>query len=408
VRLARNLQLSIKALARHRVRTALALSGMAVGVGAVLVLTAVGEGSERQVLQEIDELGKNLLIVSAAEAPRVPWRTRTLAKVNTLVLQDAEAVLNGCPDVALVVPEQNMGRRVKFGRMSTTATIRGTTADYETIRNFRTVVGRYFTREEDRNSARVAVLGDRIRELLFANEDPIGKTLLVGRTSFQVIGVLERKGMTADGLSEEDNQVIIPIQTAMRRVFNVDFINMLYVQVENRDRMEAAREQIADVLRTRHRTREFGRADDFRIQNQRVILEARLEAVASFRRMILGLGAVAIIVGGVGILSIMLLAVRERRNEVGLRVAVGARRRDILTQFLVESLLLGASGGALGVVAAIVVAWIIGASTEWTTALNGTALAVGLICSIGIGVLFGVYPAQRAAALDPIDALRAE
>ena len=371
-------------------------------------MTAVGEGSEREILQEIDALGKNLLLVSTAEAPRVPWRRRTLAKVNTMVLEDAEAVLNGSPDVALVVPEQNQGRRLKYGTMSTVATVRGTTVDFEEVRDFRTVAGRYFTRDEDRNSARVAVLGDRVREILFPDEDPIGKTLLVGKTSFEVIGVLEKKGTTIDGLSEEDNQVVIPIHTALRRVFNVDYINMLFVRVRDRERMDAAREQIGDVLRTRHRTLERGLVDDFVVRSQQVILEARLETIASFRRLILALGAVAVIVGGVGILSIMLLTVRERRNEVGLRVAVGARRRDILIQFLVESLLLGAAGGALGVFSAILIAWVVGRSTEWHTVMNGTALAVGLISSLGIGVLFGVYPAQRAAALDPIEALRAE
>jgi putative ABC transport system permease protein len=408
MRLARNLLLSTKALVRHRVRTALALSGMAVGVGAVLVMTAVGEGTEQQVIGEIEALGRNLLIVSAGDATRVPWRQRTIRKVNTMVLADAEAVRVGAPDVALVAPAQDRPRRVKYGPISTVTTVRGTTPEYEEVRDFRTVSGRYFTQVESQTSARVVVLGSRVRELLFPEEDPIGKTLRFGKTSFKIIGVLESKGTTVDGLSEEDNQVLIPIQSALRRVFNVDYINMIYVQVRDGDRMQYAETQIADILRTRHRTVEFGRADDFAIQNQRVILAARLQTVASFRRMILSLGAVAVLVGGVGVLSVMLLAVRERRNEIGLRVAVGARRRDILTQFLMESLLLGATGGALGVVAGLIAAWLVGASTEWHTTVNGLALLVGFLSAFGIGVLFGVYPAQRAAALDPIEALRAE
>ena len=408
MKLGRNLVLSTKALVRHRVRTALALSGMAVAVGAVLVLTAVGEGSEQRVIREIDALGRNLLVVSAGDASRVPWRSRTVAKVNTMVLDDANAVLQGATDVALVAPAQDMARRVKYGNISTVTTVRGTTPEYEEIRDFRTVLGRYFTHEEDHNSARVAVLGSRVRELLFPEADPIGKIFRLGKTSFEIVGVLESKGATVDGLSEEDNQVLIPIRTALRRVFNVDYIKIVYVQVRDGDRMRLAEAQVADILRTRHRTLEFGRENDFAIQNQRVILAARLEAVTSFRRMILGLGAVAVFVGGVGILSIMLLAVRERRNEVGLRVAVGARRRDILVQFLLESLFLGTAGGAVGVALGIVVAWVVGKGTDWHTAVNGAALAVGFFSSVGIGVLFGVYPAQRAAALDPIEALRAE
>jgi ABC-type antimicrobial peptide transport system permease subunit len=408
MRLARNVRLSVKALVRHRIRTALALSGMAVGVGAVLVMTAIGEGSEQQVIREIDALGRNLLIVSAANVQRVPWRSRTIAKVNTMVLEDADAVLSGAPDVALVAPVQDGGRRVKYGAMSTVTTVLGTTSDYEEIRDFRVVSGRYFTPEENFNSARVVVLGSRIDELLFPEMEAVGRTLRLGKTSFQVIGVLESKGTTVDGLSEEDNKVLIPIRTALRRVFNVDYINQLYVQVKDGDRLQSAEDQIADVLRTRHRTSEFGLEDDFRIQNQRMILAARLETVTAFQRMSLGLGAVAVLVGGVGILSIMLLAVRERRNEVGLRVAVGARRRDILVQFLVESLLLGAAGGTLGVCIGWMVAWVVGRGTEWETALNSTAIVVGVVSALGIGALSGVYPAQRAAALDPIEALRAE
>ena len=408
MRLGRNLLLSAKVILRHRARTALALSGTAVGVGAVLVMTAVGEGAENQIISEIEALGRNLLVVSAGDAPRVPWRQRTVSKVTTMTLDDADAIRSRATEVGLVAPAQDRARRAKYGTISTMTTVRGTTPAYEEVRDFRTVQGRYFTEEENRMSARVAVLGSRVRELLFPYEDAVGKTVRLGRIPFLVIGVLESKGATVDGLSEEDNQVLIPIQTALRRAFNLDFIKMIYVQVRDGDRMRVAEEQIGDILRTRHRTAEFGRVDDFAIQNQRLILAARLETVASFRKMILGLGAVALFVGGVGILSIMLLSVRERRNEVGLRIAVGARKKDILIQFLVESLFLGLVGGAVGVILGSGVAWVVGASTQWQTAINETALLVGVSSALFVGVAFGVYPAQRAAALDPIEALRAE
>jgi putative ABC transport system permease protein len=408
MKLGRNLLLSTKALLRHRIRTALALSGTAVGVGAVLVMTAVGEGAKDAVLAEIEALGQNLLVVSAGDAPLVPWRTRTEPKVTTLTLHDADALRDLTPDLTRVAPAQDRVRRVKFGQISTATKILGTTPDFEEVRNFRTLEGRYFTEEEERASARVAILGSRVRELLFPGVNAIGETIRIGRIPFRVVGVLESKGATVDGLSEEDNQVVIPLRTAMRRVFNLDYLKLIYVQVDESNLLAEAEHRISHVLRTRHRMTQLARDDDFAIQNQRVILEARLETVESFNRMTLGLGSVALFVGGIGILSVMLLSVRERRNEVGLRVAVGAKRRDILIQFLVEALLLGVAGGAVGILIGLAVAWGVGRGTEWTTVINGTALLVGLVSTMSIGTIFGVFPAQQAAAMDPIDALRAE
>lgn len=408
MRIGRNLLLSTKALLRHRVRTALAMSGTAVGIGAVLVMTAVGEGVEEQVLTEIEALGQNLLVVSAGDAPRVPWRRRMTPKVTTMTLADARALLEEASLVQVVAPAQDRTLRVKYGQISTMAKVMGTTPDFEEVRNFRTVAGRYFTDEENQNSARVAVLGSGVRDILFPREDPMGKTLRLGRVSFRIIGVLESKGATVDGLSGEDNQVVIPLQTALRRVFNLDHLKMIYVQVSDGDRLVEAENQISSILRTRHRLAELEMQDDFAIQSQTLIRTARLEAVSSFRRMILGLGSVALLAGGVGILSVMLLSVRERRNEVGLRVAVGARSRDILTQFLLESLFLGVAGGVVGVVMGLGAIWAIATWTEFATRVNGTALVVGVGAALLIGVLFGSFPAQRAAALDPIEALRAE
>jgi len=373
-----------------------------------LVMTAVGRGAEEAVLAEIEALGENLLMVSAGDAPLVPWRRRTEPKVTTLTLADAEALRNLGPEVARVAPAQDRGRRVKYGQISTMTKVLGTTPEFQQVRNFNTTQGRFFTEEEDRLSARVVVLGSRIRELLFPDEDPLGKPIRVGKIPFRVVGVLESKGATVDGLSEEDNQVVIPLRTAMRRVFNLDYLKMVYVQVREGVGLVQAEKRIGDVLRSRHRMAQLAKNDDFGIQNQRVILEARMETVDSFNRMTLGLGGVALLVGGIGILSVMLLSVRERRNEVGLRVAVGAKRRDILIQFLAEALLLGVTGGLLGVVLGLCVAWGVGKGTDWAAVVDGSALLVGLVATLSIVAVFGVFPARQAAALDPIDALRAE
>ncbi len=408
MRLARNVRLSQRALLRHWVRTVLALSGTAVGVGAVLVMISVGEGAQREVLAQIDALGRNMLVVNAGDAPRPEVRPRSASKVTTLRLSDVPALLRGSPSIDLAAPAQDGGRRVKFGTVNTFTTVRATTPEWATIRGFDLTAGRFFTADETRLNARVGVIGSQVKEVLFPGSDPLGQIIRVGRVPIEVVGVLESKGATVDGLSAEDNQVVVPIGTGLRRIFNVDHLKMVYTRVAEGREVEAAEAEMRAVLRDRHGLEHLGREDDFAIQNQALVLEAEMETVGSFRRLITGLGAVALVVGGVGILAIMLLSVKERTNEVGLRVAVGARRRDIRTQFLVESLLLGGLGGAFGVVAGVLVAWVVAHTTEWSTAVTAPALFIALGSALVIGVVFGVVPAQKAAGMDPIEALRAE
>ncbi len=408
MKLIRNVRLSQKALLRHWVRTLLALSGSAVGVGAVLVMISIGEGAQSEIVAQIEALGRNMIVVSAGDAPRPVSRPRTARKVTTLRVADVEPLMAGSPAIVLAAPAQDGGRRVKFGTTNMFSTIRATTPEWTEIRSFGLTGGRFFTHAENEASARVGVIGSKVSETLFADTDPIGQTLRVGRVPITIIGVLESKGATIDGLSEEDNQVVVPLNTGLRRIFNVDWIKMIYVQVAEGERMDEAIAQMSAVLRTRHQLDGTGREDDFKMQNQALVLEAEIETVASFRRMINGLGAVALIVGGVGILAIMLLSVKERTNEVGLRVAVGARRRDIRVQFLAEALMLGGLGGGVGVLGGLAAAWLIGITTEWSTTVTPGATGIALGSALLIGVVFGVIPAQKAAAMDPIEALRAE
>ncbi|HEX9729543.1 MAG TPA: ABC transporter permease [Gemmatimonadales bacterium] len=409
MRLLRNVALSRKALWRHRTRTVLALGGTAVGVAAVLAMIAIGEGAERAVVARIGALGRNLLVVSAGPQERVPGRRVARgATVQTLTVADRDAIIEQSSLIALAAPSQDRPIQLNLGDRSTTATVRGTTVDYETIRDFRTAEGRYFTAEENRAGMRVAVIGARVRDRMFPGETPVGQSLRIGRVPFEVIGVLEAKGLSITGGTDEDAQVIIPITTALRRVFNLDYLSLIYLEVADPAMMNAAESEVAAILRERHRLNRRNQPDDFRMQNQNLVLAAELETVSSFRFMITGMGAVALVVGGVGILSIMLLSVRERRSEIGLRVAVGARRQDIWTQFLVEALTLGGAGGLAGLGLGLAAAWVVATFTEWSAVVTIPSVVMAVASALAVGLVFGVYPAQRAASWDPIEALRTE
>ncbi len=408
MRVRRNFALSRRALLRHRVRTALAVSGTAVGVAAVLIMVSLGEGAEREVLDQIEAMGRNVLVVAAGPAESLVGRSTRRGPVTTLKLSDADAITEECPAVALAAPVQDRPTRVRYGTLTHATNILGTTPDFGEIRNFRTSRGRHFTLEENRAGVRVALLGSHVAAVLFGGVDPIGETIRIGRVPFEVIGVLESKGMGVEGGSNEDDQIVIPIRTALRRVFNLDYLSMIWVQVRDGRDMDRAQAQITDLLRRRHRLDRRERPDDFRIQNQRLVLAAEMETAASFRRLITALASVALIVGGIGILSIMMLSIRERRGEIGLRVAVGAKRRDVRTQFLVEAVLLGVGGGLIGLFLGSLATASIEWGTEWRTVVSPPAVALALGAAFTVSVLFGVYPAQRAASLDPIEALRAE
>lgn len=384
------------------------MSAIAIGVAALLVMVAVGEGAERALLGRIDAMGRNLLIVTAERVPPLIGRTSGPAIATTLTPGDAVAIRAHALDVALAAPSVDFPRRVRFERLSRVVTIRATSRDYEEIRDFRTARGRYFTREEARRRARVAVFGAAVADVLFDGRDPVGTTVRIGGIPFEVVGVLESKGSSLNGGSDEDDQILIPLETGLRRVFNVDYVTLLYVRVRDGDRLDAARRSIEELLRERHDLPRLDRPDDFRVQNQMALLEAERETSASFRRLVTALASVALLVGGVGILSTMMLSIRERRNEIGLRMAVGGRRRDIRAQFLVETLLVGGGGALLGLGLGVAAAAVVSRATEWQAAVTPAAFGWSVGAALAISLIFGVLPARRAAALDPVESLRAE
>jgi putative ABC transport system permease protein len=407
MRVTRSLRVSVRVLVANRVRTVLAIGGTAVGVAGVLVVTAIGEGARAAVMRRIEGLGRNMLVVTAGKLDARAGRTLTgEGWTRELRLSDAAAIEQGSRHVLRAAPGQDRGLRAKFGPFQSPATVLGTTTDWQQIRQFPMAEGRFFTHEENRARKRVAVLGWAVRMGLFPDSlRPVGSTIRIGRVPFEVVGIMAAKGVSIDGSATEDDRIIVPLETALHRLFNTEYLKMIFLEVRESSSMADAEADVAAILRERHDL-PVGARDDFSIQNQRMLLEAELATQASFRRLIMGLGFLSLLVGGVGILSIMLLSARERRPEIGLRVVVGARRPDIVVQFLAEALLLAAGGGAAGILAGLGAAELISLVTAWEARVSGRTLLVALGSVAGIGLCFGAYPAWRAASVDPIEALQ--
>lgn len=404
-RLLRGLRLSVRILAAHRLRTGLSVSGLLVGVAAVMVMAAVGEGAERGVLARVRAMGTDLLVVTPAPAPRLAGRTRQLATVTTLRAADAAAIAEEVARAQAAAPAVIRPVVAHFEGRNVPTTLLGTTPAGLGIRNLRPATGRLFDQVEDQERRRVALLGPTIAEALFGTDDPVGREIRLGAVPVDVIGVLERRGTDVAG-SDLDHVVVVPLQTAMRRVLNVPYVHALYVQARSSADLPALEAEVRGVLDRRH-PRRAGTPEPFLVQNQAVLLRTERGAARALNRLIVTTGFLALLVGGIGILATMLLSVRERVREIGLRRAVGARGRDIRLQFLLESGLLAAAGGASGVVVGLVVAALAAVVGPWDLVLSWRAGLLGLASSTALGLTVGVIPAARASRLQPIDALRA-
>jgi putative ABC transport system permease protein len=254
---------------------------------------------------------------------------------------------------------------------------------------------------------RYAVMGRTVVKNLFGESDPLGETIRIGKVTFIVTGVMESKGVDMNG-ADQDDQIFIPLQTALRRVFNLTYINTIYVQARSSEKMQNAVDQVSELLRERHRLNRLQKPDDFTIQTQVELLEAQKETTDTFTSLIVGIASISLLVGGIGILAIMLIAIRERINEIGLRMAVGAGKIDILVQFIIESSILSISGGVIGILIGIVVSVIVSLATKWNLIISVPSIFYSFLFSIVVGMFFGVYPARKASLLDPIEALRNE
>ena len=406
MKLLRGIGISARALFAHKVRAVLALVSIAVSVGAVVVVSAIGEGAKREILRQTESMGPDLLVVRPAQVKNSARRKQIRGVVSTLTIEDLQAI-EELAEVRASAPGQENTLTVNAGSRSMPVRVLGTTSLYLDVCRFRIGYGRFLDDDDNRRAQRVAVLGARVEQELFPGQKATGKDIRIRGVPFEVIGVLKPKGIQADG-SDQDNQVIIPIRTALRRVFNLTWLNPIFVSVRDPVEMDSAESGIAQLLRYRHRLNSGNKPDDFSIQNKTRALAAQRQLADSLTTLGVGLAGVSLIVGGIGILALMSMSVKERTGEIGLRMAVGARPADILVQFLVEALLLALAGWLAGGVAGISAASAIALAAKWKIAISPSILLLSLGTVLTAAVGFGGYPARKAALIAPISALQVE
>ena len=405
-RLARGLLLSLQLLGAHRLRTALSVSGLLVGVAAVIVMVAVGEGAERRVLARVQGMGSNLLVVSAAPAQRVAGRPRQVPVYTMLRASDAAAIAQGSSRAVAAAPAVNRSVVVRSEGVNTTTILTGTTAGGLRIRNISAASGRVFDDRDDRERQRVALLGPTVVRSLFGASDPVGRVVRVGNVPFDVVGVTRARGLDAVGV-DLDDIVLVPFETATRRLLNIAYVHTLFIQARSTADLVPLERDVREILHSRQAGRS-GMLDSFVIQNQATLLRTERGAARAMNQLVVGVALLALLAGAIGILAVMLISVRERTREIGLRRALGARRRDIQVQFVLESAMLAAAGGLAGVVVGLTAAGSAAMLGPWDLVVSWRVAALALTSSTIVGLIVGTIPAARAARLEPITALRAE
>jgi len=402
--LSESVKVAFEGLAANKVRSLLTMLGVIIGVGAVIAMIALGQGARQQTMDFIQSMGTNVLSVGSGQS-RSGMVRGGMGSVQTLVYEDALAIEKECSSVSRVAPEVRMGAQAKYKNMNTMTTIMGTTPDYMAIRNYRMDKGRLFTGRDVQSMRRVAVIGPTAALNLFGQSSPLNKTVRINGINFRIIGMTRAKG--SGGWQDPDDQIFVPLTTAQKRVFGIDYLRGISVQAKSMGVMTAASTQIEELLRKRHRIGPASESD-FMIRNQAEFMETAEQTSQTFTMLLAGIAAVSLLVGGIGIMNIMLVSVTERTREIGIRKAVGARQRDILLQFLIESMVLSLAGGIVGILFGITAAMVLANMADWRVLVSLPAVILAFTFSAAVGMFFGIYPARKAASLRPIDALRYE
>jgi putative ABC transport system permease protein len=396
---------ALQAIRANKLRSVLTALGIVIGVGAVITMVALGSGAQKAVQDRIQALGTNLLSIfpgrSFMRGVAVSWETRA-----NLTMDDATALARGTTTLRAVVPEISRNLQVQYGNQNNNVRTLGTTANYAEVNNYTLLAGKMFTPGQDEGRQRVAVLGASIPTMFNVNPAAmIGQTIQLRGIPFEIVGVFDAKG--TGGFENQDERIYIPLQTARYRIMGSDRVGSITVQVSHPDSVNIAMLEIERVLRHTHQIRP-GADNDFQIRNRMDMLATFEETTKTFTYLLAGIAAVSLIVGGIGIMNIMLVSVTERTREIGTRKALGATRKNIMLQFLVEAVTLCMLGGTLGILAGAGTAVAMSKLAGWNTFVSPWAVFVAFAFSAGVGIFFGLWPARRAAMLDPIVALRYE
>jgi len=398
-----SIRIALRAISVNALRGVLTALGVIIGVGAVVATLSIGAGARQSVAAQVQALGSNLITIFPGQAGQLGVRVGT--QVQTLKYEDALAIKEGVPEAQDVAAEYGRGAQVVFGNQNTFTQVLGETPNFPTVRDWPVVRGAFFTADDLKRRTRVVVLGQTVARGLFGEADPLGAQVKINRTTFTVVGLMDTKG--TNGFQDRDDVAFVPLTTAQKRLYGVDFVRTIYVKVASDTQMLTAQGRIEAIMRERHRIPQ-GQDPDFNIRNQADTL-ATFQGVTQTITLMLGsVAAVALIVGGIGIMNIMLVSVTERTREIGLRKAVGATRADVLIQFLVESVVLSVLGGLIGIVCGVIASRVISTAFGWNTVITPVSILLAFGFAAAVGIFFGIYPAQRAAALDPIVALRYE